>query len=532
MDSTPKKLAKTTQEHNAQFYRNKTALKIAEAKLEVIARAESVVRELEYENIHPIDTVSPGCDGCDTSSITLEKMKEVLENPIQGISSDLWARDFAGESVLAVLRRHDHLVSIGTLSNLDVTCQSGARQSEAIADFVREARHCVTTDEKGPLLKATDVSNNGFKVFNLMVFNTEEGAQTGERLVKELLEGEAGCWTSQGWLDLQKYGAAVPTLSSGIFQWDWNNSHYDHRPGKLAVEEGFMSLQERAYADETGPRVFTTLFISLLECCDHEYNSEGEMVAACLGKSNSTSRYAKRVAIRPGSEEYIRTKDRIATYIQRTTGANEEPAAVSSALVSPPSTHHAAQPAGTDQSQIIALLVQNQQQLQELLIAQRQRDERVFQQALAGAPTPVGPDGAARHNSIVTADDINNPGTFGTMSACEIQLADKQLLNDVNNLRQGVNCTIAEYTDEALNLYTKRTTHAILQHYPECLWVDIFQRGLHIEIQSRLSPVSASTTLQSITTEALNIGSRQSVAGSVSAFGCCGDVSTVADVVM
>jgi len=87
---------------------------------------------------------------------------------------------------------------------------------------------------------------------------------------------------------------------------------------------------------------------------------------------------------------------------------------------------HAAQPAntnpanGTDQSQVIALLVQGQQQLQELLTAQR--DELVvFQQALAGTPTSVRPGGAAsaRHDSIATTSyAINN---LGTVSAREIK---------------------------------------------------------------------------------------------------------------
>ena len=239
----------------------------------------------------------------------------------------------------------------------------------------------------------------------------------------------------------------------------------------------------------------------------------------------------------------------------------------------------AAHSGGTD-SQIVTLLMQNQRQLAELLI--EQRNERVvFQQMLAGAPTPVR--SSARHDStITTAYDIHKPGIIGTMSARDIKpnsaldlvkgisaldwlmaieqackfyrvdypaafasshlvkeantifnaafmdrdvytitwvefrewllnsslhdrLADQKLLDNVAGLQQG-NLSVKDYTDKCLKFYGKRNTHPILATYPEIYWVETVKRGFHYEIKSRLSIVDSSTTLASITAQALNIG--------------------------
>ena len=242
---------------------------------------------------------------------------------------------------------------------------------------------------------------------------------------------------------------------------------------------------------------------------------------------------------------------------------------------------------GTDQSQLIALLVQgqqqlaqNQQQLQEVLVAQ-QNEHVVLQHALAGAPTPIR--ASTRHDSI--AYDINNPGTFGTMSARDVKpnsaldfakgtpqfsaldwlkaiekacgyfrvdhpaafashhlikeagtifdaaftdvdaysiswkefrewllnsplhdrLADKRLLDDWASLQQS-NEPTTEFVEKSLKLYGRKNNHPTLSKYPESFFVDAFTRGLHHEIQSRLHITDPSTTLASVTAEALKIG--------------------------
>ena len=305
------------------YYKHRTAPKMAVVRERIISRVRD---QLECHEIHPIDTVSPGCDGCHMSMDIDAVVKEMMEGPIHGICKDSWELDFHGESLMTVLRRQDHLVSIGTLSQGDVTSRVGVTTGETMAAYLKEARHCVTTHEDGNLLKATDLKENGFKCYNLMMFNTEEGAQKGERAVKILLEKEAGCyrWSdagckgSVGWRKMQNEAvmneAVVPAISSGILQWDWGDGDYEDRPGKRKVYDGFMSQHEREYADGEGPRAFTSLFICLVDCCAHQYNWSGEMTSVRLGKEHSFSLFAKRVTIRPGSERYIDTKERIAAY--------------------------------------------------------------------------------------------------------------------------------------------------------------------------------------------------------------------------
>ncbi|KAJ1491201.1 hypothetical protein T484DRAFT_1775431 [Baffinella frigidus] len=85
------------------------------------------------------------------------------------------------------------------------------------------------------------------------------------------------------------------------------------------------------------------------------------------------------------------------------------------------------------------------------------------------------------------------------------RLADQRLLDDVAGLQQG-NSSIKEFSEKALRFYGGKNNHASLSKYPEDFWVDVFKRGIHPEIKSRLPIVDSSTTLASIIALALNIG--------------------------
>ena len=287
-------------------------------------------------------------------------------------------------------------------------------------------------------------------------------------------------------------------------------------------------------------------------------------------------------------EVFLLAQQRLAAAEQAVGTAEDEAADATEALQQAEdawaAAQHAAQPASMDQNQqLIALLVHNQQQLQQVLI--EQRNERVvFQQALAGAPTPVR--ASARHDSIITTVyDINNPGTFGTMSARDIKpntaldlvrgtvqytaldwlrtmeqackfyrvdypaafasrhlikeastifnaafmdrdvytitwgefrewllksplhdrLADQRLLDDWAKLQQG-NLSIKEFAEKTTRMYGMKNNHPALSTYPEFYFVDVFKRAVNPEIKSLLRITDPSTTLASITAEALNIG--------------------------
>jgi hypothetical protein len=92
------------------------------------------------------------------------------------------------------------------------------------------------------------------------------------------------------------------------------------------------------------------------------------------------------------------------------------------------------------------------------------------------------------------------------------RLADQKTLDQVHSLQQG-NSSVKNYTDATFLLYTKKACHATLNNYPDSFWIDAFRRGLNPEIQSRLPIVTATTTLASITNDAMNIGTPLEAAG-------------------
>ena len=65
--------------------------------------------------------------------------------------------------------------------------------------------------------------------------------------------------------------------------------------------------------------------------------------------------------------------------------------------------------------------------------------------------------------------------------------------------------SIKVYLDKANDIYQHRKTHPFLQDYNEHFFIEMFRYGLQKDIQSRLPGITASTTYESYTTNALRI---------------------------
>ena len=272
---------------HADNYRLKTAPARRQAKEDSVRRVRAQLDE------KAIDTGTP-------ANINAA-IAEILDRPIEGLCERRWEQDFQGESVIDVVRRRKHLVSIGTLSNGDVTshkqCNTGS-QGEDMAAFLKEGRHPATTREDGRLLKADDLIKTGFKIYNLKFFNSEASAQTGECAAQMLLQNE---------------------IPGEFLQWDSGDCDYYSRQ--------FSKRKVSSDSVPEDPRSYTSLFICFVGCGDPHYNTAGRMESVRLG--TDTSPGAMRVSVRPTGEAYVPTKQRIYNY-KRATGGNEESTAMSS----------------------------------------------------------------------------------------------------------------------------------------------------------------------------------------------------------
>jgi hypothetical protein len=83
--------------------------------------------------------------------------------------------------------------------------------------------------------------------------------------------------------------------------------------------------------------------------------------------------------------------------------------------------------------------------------------------------------------------------------------APQRLVTDLRFLAQGTS-TIKAFCERATSLKNKATTHDWLCKCPEEFFCEYFRGGLSPEIQSRMRPITASSTFQNVVAEALRIG--------------------------
>jgi hypothetical protein len=83
--------------------------------------------------------------------------------------------------------------------------------------------------------------------------------------------------------------------------------------------------------------------------------------------------------------------------------------------------------------------------------------------------------------------------------------APQRLVTDLRLLAQGTS-TIKAFCERAMSLKNKAMTHFWLCKCPEEFFCENFRGGLSPEIQSRMHPITASSTFQNVVAEALRVG--------------------------
>jgi hypothetical protein len=213
--------------------------------------------------------------------------RQAMNEPIAGTCAYRWGEAFPGvdgkgAAILQTLKKREFMFYIGIHSDGDVT-ESTMCNYETSLPFTHERRHCITSNLDGTLVNLPDWRNVGFTSFNLMQFKTKEAAQWAEEVFQVMCD-ESG-------------------IEQGFKQWKRTGA------GRIKVGKRFKSELEHAAG---GPAAFTSVFISMVPCGEPGYNIQNEITSMRIGVLGTHG--CKRVAIRPPSQKYIPTEERVRSY--------------------------------------------------------------------------------------------------------------------------------------------------------------------------------------------------------------------------
>jgi hypothetical protein len=259
--------------------RNTSKKLMAEERILVREAATQKVRDrLELEGVYVIDG---------TQDVVRELARHAIDKPITGLCAHRWRGAFPdvdgnGFGILQTLKKREFMFYIGIHSNGDVT-EPALCKYETSHPFTREQRHCITSNLDGTLLELSELKLAGFVAFNLMQFKTREAAQWAEEVFQRICDDEG--------------------IPRGFKQWRKSGS------GRIKVGKRFEAEVKHAAG---GPDAFTSVFISMIPCGEPGFNTVGEITSMRIGVLGTPG--AKRVAIRPQSQKYVPTEDRIAAY--------------------------------------------------------------------------------------------------------------------------------------------------------------------------------------------------------------------------
>jgi hypothetical protein len=233
---------------------------------------------MELEGLYAIDG---------TRDVVQSLARHAMNEPIAGMCAYRWGQKFPdadgnGVGILQALKKREFIFYIGIHSGGDVT-DPALCNYETSSPFTQEYRHCITSNLDGTLLKLSEWKLAGFTSFNLMQFKTKEAAQWAEEVFQVMCD-EVG-------------------LEQGYKIW--------RKRGSGRIKVGFRFQAEEIHA-AGGPAAFTSVFISMVPCGEPGFNDVGEITSMRIGVEGTPG--AKRVAIRPPSQKYIPTEERIAAY--------------------------------------------------------------------------------------------------------------------------------------------------------------------------------------------------------------------------
>jgi hypothetical protein len=222
-----------------------------------------------------------------TRDVVRELARQAMDESINGLCAHRWRQKFPdvdgnGFGILQTLKKREFMFYIGIHSDGDVT-EPALCEYETCASFTMEDRYCIPSNLDGTLIKLSEWRQAGFTAFNLMQFKTREAAQWAEEVCQVVCD-EVGL--EQGYKIWRKTGS-----------------------GRIKVGKRFEAEVKHAAG---GPDAFTSVFISMVPCGEPGFNTVGEITSMRIGVLGTPG--AKRVAIRPPSQKYVPTVERIAAY--------------------------------------------------------------------------------------------------------------------------------------------------------------------------------------------------------------------------
>jgi hypothetical protein len=242
------------------------------------AATQKVRDRLELEGVYVIDG---------TRDVVRELARQAMNESITGLCAHRWRGAFPdvdgnGFGILQTLKKREFMFYIGIHSDGDVT-ESALCNYETSTAFTDEDRHCIPTNLNGTLIGLSEWKLAGFTAFNLKQFKTREAAQWAEEVFQRICDDEG--------------------ISRGFKVWRKSGS------GRIKVGKRFEAEVKHAAG---GPDAFTSVFISMVPCGEPGYNIQNEITSMRIGVLGTLG--CKRVAIRPPSQKYVPTVERIAAY--------------------------------------------------------------------------------------------------------------------------------------------------------------------------------------------------------------------------